>query len=493
MSTHDRERNSNDLFDIVIIGNGTAAAGAVARVKEVLRADPGRKLSVLVVDAATEQARQACIPEYCARVTFPHDLPVAVPELESAVITWYENIAYYSHRASVHKALPRGCVALVDVYKLIALLERDLPPQIALKWHRQVYDARYVQTAHGEAIELWVQYPFGAEKVFEDTDRLYARSVIDCSGTGSILLDRMQGYRHDATIVCGVLGFKVIGAKLPDAREWSLGVDDSITHGAGSWSYPNDGISPAMTDYLDAWLRDVRSPRTRKLTQGKRAKDFAGTIADVGISSIAPYANAQHYQSNLERQADELFQRLPGYQKMFHGAAVIPGSAFFKPSPVLQPVAQMAGRRYLLAGDAAGHATPYIGEGVRPGMDMGYAAAGILLDALANGDFSEATLRSRYEAAWWEKYGHFDIWSDLFRHFSSTSFGDKEWDTCFEILRALSADEFYSVLRSEYSTELVRKMFPYKVLPHYLAYQSRRALDTLRHRMTVRQAVSWLR
>ncbi len=480
------------VYDVVILGNGTAAAGAILRFKEALRREPGRPLSVLVLEAKTAAALDARIPEYNARVTFPEDLPGGL-DLSSVILSHYERVAYYSHGEPVKKQLPHGRVALVDTDGLIRLAEADLPPQIELHHQRQAFDVRYVSTPGGELVEVAYQHPFGDEKVFETTGRVRARAVIDCAGTASLVVDKLQGYRNDSSIVCGVLAFKVVGAQVSDTREVSLGLDDSVTHGAGSWAYPNEGLSPRLEAHLDAWFATTTNPRIRALTQGKHARDFAGTIVDVGISSIAPYARAQHYQGNLERQADALFQEIGGYRAMFQGAAVVPGSAFFKPSPVLQPVAQMAGRRYLLAGDAAGHATPYIGEGVRPGMEMGFVAADIILEALRTGDFSEATFEARYEQEWWSRYGHTDVWSDLFRHYSSTCFSDEEWKKFLARLATLTDDEFYRVLRSEYDVGIVAKMFPYELMPHYLKYQAGTVLDFVLKRTSLRQAASWIR
>jgi flavin-dependent dehydrogenase len=221
--------------------------------------------------------------------------------------------------------------------------------------------------------------------------------------------------------------------------------------------------------------------------------DFAGTVADVGISSISTYANAQHYRDNLERQAEDLFHHLPTYERMFYGASVVPGSAFYKPSPVLQPVRRMAGERYLLVGDAAGHATPYIGEGIRPGIEMGRAAAELAVRALTDGDLSARRLRTDYEAVWWERYGRYDLWSDLFRHFSSTCFKDAQWDEFMEKLQGLTAEEFYSILKSEYELPVVRKMFPVRLAFHYLRYQARRVLGFLLRRLSLREAASWIK
>jgi len=178
---------------------------------------------------------------------------------------------------------------------------------------------------------------------------------------------------------------------------------------------------------------------------------------------------------------------------MFYGSAVIPGSAFYKPSPVLQPVAKMAGERYILVGDAAGHATPYIGEGIRPSIEMGRAAAEILMKAMKENDFSEKTLRSQFENIWWKKYGRYDLWSDLFRHFSSTCFKDKQWDRFMAKLQDLDDKEFYAVLKSEYDFEIVKKMFPVKLAIHYIRYQARRIANFILHRLTFRQAASWIK
>lgn len=477
-------------WDVVVLGNGAAAAGAVLRFKERFAAAPSSPVKVLVLDAATEEERARRIPEYDARVSFPADLPGEIPDLSSAVLARYRTVAYYSHASPVRKALPLGRVSLLDTGKLVDLAERDLPRQITVKWHRQAFAAAYgIGRKH---IELSIQYPFGDEKVFETTERIRARAVIDCSGTGSLLLDQMQGYRHDSSVVCGVLAFKVLNARV-DTGEVSLGLDDGLTHGAGSWAYPNQGLTPAMTEHLARWFATTKNPRVKQLVQGKRPEDFAGTLVDVGISSISPYANAQHYAGNLERQAEGLFMRLPGYSQMFAGSVVVPGSAFYRPSPVLQPVARMGGDRYLLVGDAAGHATPYIGEGIRPGMQMGWVAADLVFDRLASDDLAERSLVEPYEKEWWNRFGHTDVWSDLFRHFSSTCFDDASWSEFMTKLETLTDEEFYRVLRSEYDVGIVAKMFPARLVPHYLRYQLSGALDFALHRTRPRQVASWLR
>ena len=480
-----------DFADLVIIGNGSAAAGVVSRLKALFRQGACPACRVLVLEADTEDQLAAQIPEFNARVTFPQES--LLPDIDDLVVARYQRIAFYAPRTTVRKALPADRVVLVDVQRLIDGLEEDLPARISIRRHKQVYDARYVDTPDGRFVELGVQYPFGDEKVFERTDRILARAVIDCSGTASLMLDKMQGYRADSDVVCAVLGFKVLGARIPDPAEVSLGLDDAITHGAGAWAYPNQTLSPALAAHLDRWFRTTTNARVKELIQGKSVEDFAATIADVGISSISTYANAHHYRDNLERQAADLFHHLPAYEQMFYGASVIPGSAFYKPSPVLQPVRCMAGERYLLVGDAAGHATPYIGEGIRPGIEMGRVAAEIVASALADDDLSARRLRSRYEAAWWERYGRHDLWSDLFRHFSSTCFKDAQWDEFLTKLQGLSAGEFYSILKSEYEFPIVKKMFPTRLALHYVRYQARKVLNFLCRRLSLRQAASWIK
>ena len=107
---------------------------------------------------------------------------------------------------------------------------------------------------------------------------------------------------------------------------------------------------------------------------------------------------------------------------------------------------------------------------------------------------SEATgtLRIKYEKRWWELYGHYDVWSDLFRHFSSTCFNDKQWDEFIANVAKLTPEEFYKVLRSEYDKQIVAKMFPYKLVPHYFKHVARQTSDFILRRMTLRQATSWI-
>ena len=487
--------------DLAVIGNGSAGAAVVYEINRYLKANPSLDFRVLVYDAETEEEKAAKIPEYNMRVSFPYGYVEGLPEAAEAAIHWYDKVAFFSRHRDIRKKLPETQVALVDINHLVDLMERDLDPRIQIKYHAQVYDVDYIRDDRdNEFVELKIQYPFGDGKIFEATGRQRARAVVDASGAGSVVLDKFQGYRQESDVVCGVLGFKVMGAQIPDLQEVSLALDDSITHGAGAWAYHNGSeLSPKFEAYLGEWFHKVNTDkkyegkRIRSFIKGKSPKDFAGTISDVGISSISTYARAQHYISNLERQAEELFSALPAYAEMFMGSAVVPGSWFYKPSPVLQPVAKMAGRRYLLVGDAAGQATPYIGEGVRPGIDMGRKAAEILIEALRKDDLSESTLRRPYERFWWNNYGKYDIYSDLFRHFSSTCFDDGQWDDFFKgIDEKLTSEEFYEVLKSQYTSEIVFKMFNMKMAPHYFKYQARHIYNFVFDKLTLREAASWL-
>ncbi len=479
--------------DIVVIGNGTAAAGAVHALNRHI-IESGSGLTVLVLEAKTKEDIAGQIPELNARVTFPYEMAEQFPGIEKTVINTYNRTAFYSPRAKAVKNLPPGRVSLVDTDKLVTLLESNLQPSIRIKHNKQVCNAAYVDYDGRKLIKLTMEYPFKDEKVFETTDEVYARAVIDCSGTGSVMLDKMQGYRHDSDIVCGVLAFKVINAKIPDNKEVSLGLDDKMSHGAGIWAYHNGGqISSELKTYLEKWFANTQNKKILDMISGKTADDFAGTISDVGVSSISAYARAQHYRSNLERQAEDIFSNFAIYRDMFRGAAVIPGSAFYKPSPVLQPVSKMAGEGYILVGDSAGHATPYIGEGIRPGIDMGLAAGRIIFEAIADNDLSEKRLKNEFEKVWWNKYGKYDIWSDLFRHFSSTCFTNKEWDSFFgRIQDKLTDEDFYKVLKSEYNVDIAWKMFDWRMATHYLSYKLREGLDFFRNKATLRQAVSWI-
>lgn len=462
--------------DVAVVGHGVAAASALSALERLRNERRGRELTVVALEARPAGVSLGAMPHGHARVTFPELLRDAVPDIDATVLSHYDRVAFYGPHSMLRKRLPPREVALVDVGAMIGQLAPGPNSGVEVRYGRQVFDARYVDELGEEWIELLVQPPSGDGSVFGVTERYRARAVIDGSGTGSVLLDRLQGHRFDSPVVCGVMAFRVAGARIDDLGEVSLALDGRITHCAGAWAYHHHGLTPALASHIERWQAEAGRP----LLSGRTVESLSGTISDVGVSSMSRHAHAQHYAGSLGRHAQTLFHQFPAYARMFEGAAIVPGSMHFRPSPVLATVSRMAGRRYLLVGDAAGHATAYVGEGVRPAVEMGQVAARVVVEALERGDLSARRLRGAYEHAWWLRYGRFETYSNLFRHLSSTSFDDGDWDTFLRRLGGLDDDAFLQVLKSEYSASLVMRMLRPRLVTRYLLHRGQRAYLTLR-------------
>ena len=80
---------------------------------------------------------------------------------------------------------------------------------------------------------------------------------------------------------------------------------------------------------------------------------------------------------------------------MEHHAGLIPSECF---------AAKFAGDGILGVGDAAGHASSLLGEGIRWAIHAGRMAGEVAADAIEKGDVSRAAL-SAFEHQWIKRYG----------------------------------------------------------------------------------------
>jgi digeranylgeranylglycerophospholipid reductase len=103
----------------------------------------------------------------------------------------------------------------------------------------------------------------------------------------------------------------------------------------------------------------------------------------------------------------------------------------------------------LAIGDAAGHASTLVGEGIRWAIKAGRMAGTIAAEAIERDDVSAAFL-SQFQSEWLRQFGrNLRIANMLNRKISK--WDDKTWDERTELLGLLSPDEFGRGLQSEFS------------------------------------------
>jgi digeranylgeranylglycerophospholipid reductase len=107
------------------------------------------------------------------------------------------------------------------------------------------------------------------------------------------------------------------------------------------------------------------------------------------------------------------------------------------------------GEGILAIGDAAGHASTLVGEGIRWSIKAGRMAGRIAASASKQGDASAAFL-SQFQSEWLRQYGrNLRIANMINRKISK--WDDQKWDERTELLGMLSPQEFASALKTEFS------------------------------------------
>ena len=124
-------------------------------------------------------------------------------------------------------------------------------------------------------------------------------------------------------------------------------------------------------------------------------------------------------------------------QPVEHHTGLIPSEAF---------AAQFAGDGILGVGDAAGHASSLLGEGIRWAIHAGRMAGETAAGALDRGDVSRISLQ-HFESAWQARFGK-DLKLAHRINRRIAKWDDRKWDDRLEIVKRLSPDQFIEALKS---------------------------------------------
>jgi len=108
-----------------------------------------------------------------------------------------------------------------------------------------------------------------------------------------------------------------------------------------------------------------------------------------------------------------------------------------------------AGHGILAVGDAAGHASTLVGEGIRWAVMAGRMAGKVAASAVQQGDTS-ASFLSRFQSEWLGQYGrNLRIANRINR--TIAKWDDRKWDEWTELLSMLSPGEFATALKTNFS------------------------------------------
>jgi digeranylgeranylglycerophospholipid reductase len=161
----------------------------------------------------------------------------------------------------------------------------------------------------------------------------------------------------------------------------------------------------------------------------------------VGVGVIHPDEGADPVRllQSFVEGAGKLRVNLNGAQPIEYHFGLIPS----------EMAESFVGDGILAVGDAAGHASTLVGEGIRWAIKAGRMAGAVAASAVKQGDVSTAFL-SRFQSEWLSQNGrNLRIANMVNRRISK--WDDQKWDERTELLSTLSPQEFATALQTDFS------------------------------------------
>jgi len=148
---------------------------------------------------------------------------------------------------------------------------------------------------------------------------------------------------------------------------------------------------------------------------------------------------------------DTIIRDLPQLSDKFKAASPIEYHTGLFPSE--GPLASFSRDGLLLAGDAGGHGSTLVGEGIRFAIYSGQMAGAVAAEAVKAGDTSAAFL-GRFDRQWRARFGRdMDISYLINRRIANYS--DEQWDNALDLMRRLTPAQMVQALRGDFTAGLV--------------------------------------
>lgn len=174
---------------------------------------------------------------------------------------------------------------------------------------------------------------------------------------------------------------------------------------------------------------------------------------------------------------ERIMQELPQFAGKFKNASPIEYHTGLFPSE--GPLERFSRDGLLLAGDAGGHGSTLVGEGIRFAVYAGQMAGQVAAEAVKSGDSSEKFL-SRFDRQWRARFGRdMDISYLINKHIAQYS--DEQWDNALDLMKRLTPAQMAQSLRGDYTAGLVMGILARN--PGLVATGGKRFLDVMLERI----------
>jgi digeranylgeranylglycerophospholipid reductase len=148
---------------------------------------------------------------------------------------------------------------------------------------------------------------------------------------------------------------------------------------------------------------------------------------------------------------NSIIQDLPQLTEKFKGASPIEYHTGLFPSENYQERFSRDG--LLLAGDAGGHGSTLVGEGIRFAIYSGHMAGQVAAEAVRAGDTSAAYL-GKFDKAWRSRFAR-DMDIAYLINKRIAQYTDVQWDSALDLMKRLTPAQVAQALRGDFNASLI--------------------------------------
>jgi len=174
---------------------------------------------------------------------------------------------------------------------------------------------------------------------------------------------------------------------------------------------------------------------------------------------------------------DSIVHELPQLSDKFKHASPLEYHTGLFPSE--GPLERFSRDGLLLAGDAGGHGSTLVGEGIRFAIYSGQMAGTVAAEAFKAGDTS-AVFLGRFDKQWRARFGR-DMDISYMINKRIANYSDEQWDNALDLMKRLTPAQVAQALRGDFSAGLVMGVLARN--PGLVATGGKKFLDVILERI----------
>lgn len=325
--------------------------------------------------------------------TSPFTFPDVVErfQLSDAVLQKYKRFTYRS---------PTGVTASFE-YESPAFVTLDYQKACGIMLKMMLKEGNAAVMENTEALDLEASKT-DLKLALSNSKSVVCNVLVDASGSNFFISRKLR--TKLPTLYSHPYGEFLEGCEIEDPEEMCIFSGNKYGNGGG-WMYPID----------------------------RKTARFG--FATVTRSSVYP-------RDIVEKNFREAIRNFYPYNEMLSGAQR--RRSEFGTIP-FGPINNLAHRQFLIVGDAAGQATPWYGEGVRPALESGEMCGKTIAEAYQNGQLNARTLNN-YQRLWDAK--NRKTYSNRTRAgFRSYFRNQEQWDNSVRYQASLAPQEMMAIIR----------------------------------------------